>query len=1248
MCFRSRMGSTLRARSQMCAAARWAAILLLSVTSIQAAGRQFLNGHVPEAVAASRAVGAVPPATPMSLAIGLPLRNQTELETLLQQLADPASPKFRQYLTPAQFAERFGPSEEDYLALAAFFQANGLSVAGTHPNRTILDVSGTVADIENIFHLKMMYWQHPTRGTFFAPDREPSVDAGVTILDITGLDNFVVPHPMDLKSGPLAGATPLTTGSGPGGLFIGTDFRAAYAPSVTLNGTGQSVGLFELDGFYSSDVAANFSQAGLPAVPTETVLLDGFNGTPGSGNVEVTLDIMMAAYMAPGVSHIIVYEGTNWNDVLNRMATDDLASQLSSSWCFSPTNATTEQIFKQMIAQGQSLFQASGDDGAYKSAIMPPSDDPNVTVVGGTSLTTSGAGGPWQSETTWSDSGGGVSTTWPIPSYQPPATMTAAGGSATMRNIPDVALLADTQIFLICDNGQGYEVGGTSAAAPLWAGFLALANQQAVANKKPVVGFLNPTIYGIGAGSSYHSDLHDITTGNDGGFNALPGYDLATGWGTPAGQPLINSLTGASSSTGFGLSLSASTLSIAAGASGVSTITVSPQQGFSGAVSLAASGLPTGVTASFSPASAATSSTLTLAASSSATAGTSTVTITGTSGALSSTARLSLTVTAPPSFTIAATPASLSLAQGSSGTSAIAISPQNGFNGTVNLAASGLPSGVSASFSAASATATSTLTLTATTSAAVGAYTVTITGTSGSLHSTATISLTVSTAAKYTIAASPASLSISQGASGTSTITVTPQSGFNSTVAFSVTGLPTGVTATFSPATTAQKTTLTFSAAASAAPGTSTVTVIGTAGTATSKATITLTIVAPASFTLSASPTSVSLAAGATGASTISISAQNGFSAAVALAASGLPAGVTAAFSAVASGKSTVTFTAASTAAAATATVTITGTSGTLSSKTTIALAVTLPPTFTLSASPSALTIAEGATGSSTLTLTPQNGFAGTVTVSLSGLPTGVTGSFGAGSTPTTCILTLAVASSATTGSSSVTITGKSGSLTKTATISLTISQAPASTANGSVNMAASYNVMGQVTDGAIFFSNSGLDGGGRAYSANLLGTVETTGGTPYNFGPANAPGAVSSATIALPAGSFSALKLLATGVNGSQTSQKFTVTYTDGTTTSFTQSLSDWCTPQNYPGESNAISMPYRDNSNGTRDTRTVILYGYTFNLSSSKTVKSISLPSNRNVVALAINLVPATSTVPASLNKPEITLSPAAPQKK
>jgi len=1209
---------------------RWALVLFLSLASLQAAGMQMLKGHVPEAVADSKAVGQVAQDTRISLAVSLPLRNPQELETLLQQLVDPTSPNFRQYLSASQFAERFGPSEDDYQALAAFLQANGFSVTGTHPNRTILDVSGTVADIESTFHLHLIYWNHPTRGTFFAPDREPSVDAGVTILDITGLDNFLVARPMDLKARPLTAGIPLTTGSGPGGLLTGGDFRAAYAPAVTLNGGGQTIGLFELDGFYASDVQANFSQAGLPSVPTQTVLLDGFNGAPGSGSVEVTLDIMMAAYMAPAVSNIIVYEGTNWNDVLNRMATDNLASQLSSSWCYSPTNAATEQIFKQMIAQGQSFFQASGDSGAYKGAVMPPADDPNVTVVGGTSLTTTGAGGAWQSETTWPGSGGGISTTWPIPSYQQPAAMTAAGGSGSMRNIPDVALVAAAQLFLICDNGQWMEVGGTSAAAPLWAGFLALVNQQMAANKQPRLGFMNPLIYAIGAGASYDTDLHDITTGSNGGHSAMVGYDLATGWGSPSGQPLIHTLSGTSGAPAFSLSSSASTLSIPAGQSGLSTIAISPQRGFSGAVSLAVSGLPAGVTASFSPASATTSSTLTLTASASAAAATAAITITGTSGSLTSATRLALSVTTSATFSLSATPTNVSVAPGGSIKSTISIAAENGFKGAVTLAASGLPPGVTAAFGTASASETSTLTLTASSAAAAGAYSITITGTSGSLHNTATINLTVSAVAGYSITPSPASLSIPQGGSAASTITVAPQTGFNGTVTFSVSGLPTGVTATLSPAAATRSTTLTLKAAAGAALGSSTVTVTGESGTISSNTTIAITVAAPASFTVSATPASVSLNAGATVTSTIAITALNGFNNTVALAASGLPSGVIASFGAIKGGQTTITFTAASTAAAAGATVTITGTSGALTSKTTVALTVTLPPTFTLSASPSTLSVPRGAAATSTLTLTPQNGFGNTVTVTISGLPTGVVGSFSTGTTPSNATLTLAIPSTASIGTSTVTITGKSGSLTKTVTIGLTVTAS--SNASAAVNMASFYNVMGVVTDGSTFLSGSGLDGGGRAYSSNLLGTLGTANGASFNFAAPNAPGAVSSTTVPLPAGQYSSLKLLATAVNGNQTAQKFTVTYSDGSTSTFTQSLSDWCTPQGYSGESNAIPMTYRDNSNGTRDTRPVALYGYTFNLISGKTAKSIALPNNRNVVVLSMNLSGATSSTSAN----------------
>jgi hypothetical protein len=349
--------------------------------------------------------------------------------------------------------------------------------------------------------------------------------------------------------------------------------------------------------------------------------------------------------------------------------------------------------------------------------------------------------------------------------------------------------------------------------------------------------------------------------------------------------------------------------------------------------------------------------------------------------------------------------------------------------------------------------------------------------------------------------------------------------------------------------------------------------------------------------------------------------AQNDFNSTVGLTASGLPAGVTATFGAVSAGKSLATFSVASSAAAGTASVTVTGTSGTLTSHVVIALTVRAAPAFTLSMSPAALSLQPGASGTSSLSITPQNGFTGAVTLSIAGVPNGVAGTFITGSKPA---IQLAITAAAAAGQSTITITGKSGSLTKTATVTLTVLGSSAGSAL--VNLTPLYNVSGIVTDSTTF-TGGGLDGGGRSYSANLLGPVQSPSGNGFSFGPANAPDAVTSATIPLPTGQYSSIALLATAVNGNQTNQTFTVSYTDGTSSTFTQNLSDWCTPQNYPGESKAVAMTYRDNSNATRDTRAMALYGYTFNLASGKVVSSISLPRNRNVVVLAVRLGSATN---------------------
>ena len=293
----------------------------------------------------------------------------------------------------------------------------------------------------------------------------------------------------------------------------------------------------------------------MPHVALTNVLLGGFDGNPVDPNavIEVSLDIEMAIAMAPGLSQVMVYEAplssAGAYDILNRIATDNQAKQISSSWVIDliVTNPVPSQIYQQFAAQGQSFFQASGDMGAYAHETYQTADNPFITTVGGTTLTTSGPGGAWVSETTWYGSGGGISSFFPIPSYQQGLDMTSSLGSTSMRNVPDVALTAEN-VFVIAYDGGMYAVGGTSCAAPLWAGFAALINQQAAANGRLPIGFINPAIYALGQQAGFTLGMHDITTGNNTSlyspnrFYAVPGYDLCTGWGTPTGSNLISAL----------------------------------------------------------------------------------------------------------------------------------------------------------------------------------------------------------------------------------------------------------------------------------------------------------------------------------------------------------------------------------------------------------------------------------------------------------------------------------------------------------------------------------------------------------------------------------------------------------------------------------------------------------------------------------------------------------------------------------
>ena len=296
----------------------------------------------------------------------------------------------------------------------------------------------------------------------------------------------------------------------------------------------------------------------------------------------------------------------------------------------------------------------------------------------------------------------------------------------------------------------------------------------------------------------------------------------------------------------------------------------------------------------------------------------------------------------------------------------------------------------------------------------------------------------------FSLSASPNSLTITQGSMGTSTISVNPVNGFGGSVSLSVSGLPSGVTASFNPTSATSASTLTLTAASTAATGTVTLTITGVSGTLTHTTTLTLTVNAPVvpDFSLSAAPNSLTVSQGSTGTSTISVNPVNGFSGSVSLSVSGLPSGVMASFNPTsATSTSTLTLTAAGTAATGTVTLTITGVSGTLMHTTTISLTVNAPAVadFSLSASPASLSIRRGRNKTSTITVTPLNGFTGSVNLSASGLPSGVTASFNPSSTTSTSVLTLAASGTATRGTFNLTITGVSGALTHTTTIALTI-----------------------------------------------------------------------------------------------------------------------------------------------------------------------------------------------------------------
>jgi uncharacterized repeat protein (TIGR01451 family) len=555
-------------------------LLLLTVTlslhanaaSPESAIRLF--GHVPnKAVNSAVFLNRLEGNTRVPITFALPLRNQEELAELIERISDPTDQQhFGKYLTTAEFIERFAPTQEDYDKVIAHAKSLGLSVDSTHPNRTLLNVSGDAKSIESAFNLHLHRYLSSDGRRFYAPNNDPEVPFSVAsvISGIVGLDNHAKWKPFLHRKEMTSNAVSQTFPSGPGGGFSPSDLVTAYNLSgVSTNGANQIIALFELAGYQASDINTYTSYFGLPAAKLQNVLVGG--GSSDGIDAEVTLDIELALALAPA-SQIYVYEGPNSNqgvlNTYNRIATDNLAKQVSTSWGLGEdlVNAQYLQaenaIFQQMAAQGQTIYAAAGDSGAYDDypnnssqtpVVDDPASQPYVVGVGGTTLTVNANTGAYQMESVWNDGlgngagGGGVSTVWPIPSWQ---TNISTVYSMTHRNVPDVCLNADTNTgYAIYYNGQWQIYGGTSCAAPLWAAFTACVNQSRANTNQPALGFANPKLYAIASGASYTTDFHDVTTGSNLYYNAGTGYDNASGWGSFNGANLYASLTSSMTAT---------------------------------------------------------------------------------------------------------------------------------------------------------------------------------------------------------------------------------------------------------------------------------------------------------------------------------------------------------------------------------------------------------------------------------------------------------------------------------------------------------------------------------------------------------------------------------------------------------------------------------------------------------------------------------------------------------------------------
>lgn len=521
--------------------------------------RVSMVGQTAPLIQQAQMIGSVQSQQQMQLSIGLQLRHKTALKQLLQAIYKPGSTQYHQFLTPQQFEADFSPTAEQRQQVIDYLVNQGLEVDSVSSNGLLIDAHGSSDQVKSAFDVHMHNYRVGSY-TFYANADEPTMPSALSpiIMSIGGLDNSTQYQPLSyrLPQASVAYTQPQLAGA--------YDMNPLYQNGT--QGGGQNIAVFELDGYQPADISQFATDNNLNPPSLSNVLVDGFNGDAGPGAIEAELDLEVINEVAPQ-AHQIVYEGPNStqgvNDTYNRIVTDDQAHVVSVSWgqCEAQSGVTELQtldtIFQQAAAQGISIFAASGDSGAFdcntqSRAVDAPASDPYVTGVGGTNLqlandNTYGGESAWSSPTSvqrsanGAGSGGGLSAVFKQPTWQvgPGVTNQFSDGQ---REVPDVSANADPRsgyaIFCTasasgCPATGNIIVGGTSAAAPLWAASTALINEFRQQNGQGRSGWVNPLLYTLANTQQPFQPFHDVTSGTNLFYPATPNYDLATGLGSP-------------------------------------------------------------------------------------------------------------------------------------------------------------------------------------------------------------------------------------------------------------------------------------------------------------------------------------------------------------------------------------------------------------------------------------------------------------------------------------------------------------------------------------------------------------------------------------------------------------------------------------------------------------------------------------------------------------------------------------------